>query len=63
VNGYGAAAGMEVTSPNIAGGVPTALTNVAADDQGDFTADVVTVGGISLLASESATVRFRVVIQ
>lgn len=63
VNGYGAGTGMEVTSPNIAGGVATALTNVAADDQGDFTADVVTVGGISLLAGESATVRFRVVIQ
>ena len=62
-NGYGAAAGMQVTSPNIAGGVATALSNAADLDQGDFTADVVTVGGISLLAGESATVRFRVVIQ
>ena len=62
-NGYGAAAGMQVTSPNIAGGVATALSNAADLDQGDFTANVVTVGGISLLAGESATVRFRVVIQ
>ncbi len=62
-NGYAAGAGMEVTSPNIAGGVATALTNVTLDDQGDFTANVVTVGGIALNAGESATVRFRVVIQ
>ena len=62
-NGYGAAAGMQVTSPNIAGGVATALSNAADLDQGDFTANVVTVGGISLLPGQSATVRFRVVIQ
>ena len=54
---------MQVTAPNIAGGVATALTNAPADDQGTFAADVVTVGGISLNAGESATVRFRVVIQ
>ena len=62
-NGYAAGAGMQVTAPNIAGGVATALTNAAADDQGTFAANVVTVGGISLNAGESATVRFRVVIQ
>jgi len=62
-NGYGAAAGMQVTSPNIAGGAPTALSNAADADQGDFTANAVTVNGISLNAGESATVRFRVVIQ
>jgi uncharacterized repeat protein (TIGR01451 family) len=62
-NGYGAAAGMQVTSPNIAGGAPTALSNPADADSGDFTANVVTVGGISLNPGETATVRFRVVIQ
>lgn len=62
-NGYAAGAGMQVTAPNIAGGVATALTNAALDDQGTFAANVVTVGGISLNAGQSATVRFRVVIQ
>jgi uncharacterized repeat protein (TIGR01451 family) len=62
-NGYAAGAGMEVTSPNISGGAPTVLSNAADADQGDFTANTVTVGGISLNPGEAATVRFRVVIQ
>ncbi|HEU4431339.1 MAG TPA: hypothetical protein VFT98_21445 [Myxococcota bacterium] len=62
-NGYAAGAGMQVTAPNIAGGAPTALSNAADADQGDFTANAVTVNGITLNAGESATVRFRVVIQ
>jgi uncharacterized repeat protein (TIGR01451 family) len=62
-NGYAAGAGMQVTSPNIAGGAPTALSNAADADQGDFTANTVTVGGISLNPGETATVSFRVVIQ
>lgn len=62
-NGYAAGAGMQVTAPNIAGGAPTALSNAADADQGDFTANAVTVNGITLSAGESATVRFRVVIQ
>jgi len=52
---------------NMPGAVPHtstyALTNATLDDQGDFTANVVTVGGISLNPGETATVRFRVVIQ
>jgi uncharacterized repeat protein (TIGR01451 family) len=63
-DGYGVGAGIQVTAPNIAGGVATPLTNTNADtDGGDFTANAVTVSGISLLAGESATVTFRVVIQ
>ena len=62
-NGYAAGAGIQVTAPNLYAGAATALTNAAADDEGDFTANVVTVGSISLAAGESATVRFRVVIQ
>jgi uncharacterized repeat protein (TIGR01451 family) len=62
-NGYAAGAGMQVTSPNLYAGAATALTNVAADDEGTFAANVVTVNGISLAPGESATVRFRVVIQ
>lgn len=62
-NGYAAGAGMQVTAPNIAGGASTALSNAVDADQGDFTANVVTVGGIALDPGESATVRFRVVIQ
>jgi uncharacterized repeat protein (TIGR01451 family) len=63
-NGYGAGTGIRVTAPNIAGGVPTPLTNTNGDaDGGDFTANAVTVSGIALQAGESATVTFRVVIQ
>lgn len=62
-NGYAAGAGIQVTAPNLYAGAATPLTNAAADDEGDFTANVVTVGSISLAAGESATVRFRVVIQ
>jgi uncharacterized repeat protein (TIGR01451 family) len=62
-NGYAAGAGIQVTAPNIAGGAPTALSNAADADQGDFSANAVTVNGITLNAGESATVRFRVVIQ
>jgi hypothetical protein len=62
-NGYGAGQGMRVTAPNIAGGVATALTNATDADQGNFTANVVSVGGITLQANQQATVTFRVVIQ
>lgn len=62
-NGYGAAAGIQVTAPNLYGGAATPLTNAAADDEGEFTANTVSVGSISLAPGESATVRFRVVIQ
>lgn len=61
--GVGSGLGMEVTAPNINGGVATPLSNIADPDQGDFTANVVTVGGISLNAGDTATVRFQVVIQ
>jgi uncharacterized repeat protein (TIGR01451 family) len=60
---YGAGQGMQVTSPNINGGAATALTNTGDADQGSFAANVVTVGGITLNANQSATVRFRVTIQ
>jgi uncharacterized repeat protein (TIGR01451 family) len=63
-NGYGAGTGIQVTAPNINGGAATPLTNTNGDaDGGDFTASAVTVSGITLQAGESATVRFRVVIQ
>jgi uncharacterized repeat protein (TIGR01451 family) len=63
-NGYGAGTGIQVTAPNINGGAALALTNTNGDaDGGDFTADAVTVSGITLQPNESATVRFRVVIQ
>ena len=62
-NGYGAAQGIQVTSPNISGGAATPLSNAADADQGDFTTNVVTVSGIALAPGETATVTFRVVIQ
>jgi uncharacterized repeat protein (TIGR01451 family) len=62
-NGYAAAAGIQVTAPNLYGGAATALTNAAADDEGEFAANTVSVDSITLAPGESATVRFRVVIQ
>jgi uncharacterized repeat protein (TIGR01451 family) len=63
-NGYGAGTGIQVTAPNINAGAALPLTNTNGDaDGGDFTANAVTVSGITLQAGESATVRFRVVIQ
>jgi uncharacterized repeat protein (TIGR01451 family) len=63
LNGYGALAGIEVTAPNLYGGAATALTNAAADDEGEFAGNTVSVDSITLAPGESATVRFRVVIQ
>jgi hypothetical protein len=62
-NGYGAGQGMQVTAPNINAGAPTPLSNVVDVDTGDFAGNLVTVGGITLNAGESATVRFQVEIQ
>ncbi len=55
--------GIEVTAPNINAGAPTALTNTADADAGAYVGDVVSVTGIRLDPGESATVRFRVVVQ
>jgi hypothetical protein len=63
VNSYGAGTGIQVTAPNINAGAPTPLTNTNGDaDGGDFTANTVTVSGITLQVGESATVTFRVLI-
>ena len=65
-DGYAAGKGIQVTAPNLYGGAATSLTNAGSDDEGDFnitTANTVTVTGISLSASESATVKFQVTIQ
>ncbi|MCH9673358.1 MAG: DUF11 domain-containing protein [Gammaproteobacteria bacterium] len=58
--------GIRVTAPNINAGATKTLTNGTGDDEGDFNgtnANAVTVTGISLTASQSATVTFRVEIQ
>jgi hypothetical protein len=63
---YGATQGIQVTAPNINGGVATALTNASDADQGDFNVtagNTVTVTGISLTGGQSATVKFRVTVQ
>lgn len=60
---YGAATGIRVTAPNINGGAATGLTNALDGDQGTFAANVVSVNGISLAPSESATVVYRVQVQ
>ena len=63
---YAAGKGIQVTAPNISGGLAVNLTNAADTDQGDYGAtgvNTVTVTGIVLDAGEQATVRFRVVIQ
>lgn len=60
---YGSAVGIRVTAPNINGGAATDLTNASDSDQGAFASNVVTVTGISLAPSESATVIYRVQVQ
>jgi uncharacterized repeat protein (TIGR01451 family) len=65
-DGYAAGKGIQVTAPNLYSGAPTSLTNAGSDDEGDFNitaANTVTVTGISLNASQSATVKFQVTIQ
>jgi uncharacterized repeat protein (TIGR01451 family) len=57
---------LKVTAPNLYSGVQTTLTDTNGDDEGDYnitSGNTVTVTGISLLATESATVVFRVLIQ
>lgn len=54
---------MKVTAPNINGGVQKSLTDASDADEGTFAANVVTVNGITLAASESATVTFDVTVQ
>lgn len=64
--GYAAGKGIQVTAPNINGGAAKALTNAGSDDEGDWNvtgANTVTVTGIQLAANESATIKFRVLIQ
>jgi len=65
-DGYAAGQGIQVTAPNINGGVATNLTNASDTDQGDYgatAANTVTVNGITLNAGQSATVKFQVTIQ
>lgn len=60
---YGAGTGIRVTAPNINGGAATDLTNASDGDEGTFAANVVTVAGITLAPTESATVVYRVQVQ
>ena len=67
-DGYAVGYGIQLTAPNLYGGAATSLTNsyASGDDEGDFNdtaANTVTVTGIDLAASETATVKFRVEIQ
>lgn len=63
---YGAGEGIQVTAPNLNGGAAQDLTNASDGDTGDWNVtgtNVVTVSGITLTASQSATITFRVTIQ
>ena len=65
-NGYSAGKGIQVTSPNINGGVAKELTNAGSDDEGDWNVtgtNTMTVTGIQLNASQTATLKFRVQVQ
>ena len=54
--------GIEVTAPNINGGVAQELTGATDADEGEEAAGVITVDGIDLLATESATITYRVTV-
>ncbi len=65
-NAYDTGKGIRVTAPNINGGAAKDLTNIGSDDEGDWNVtagNTVTVTGIQVAATESATVQFRVQIQ
>ena len=64
-DGYASGNGIQVTAPNLYSGAPTNLTNASDSDEGSFNSgtNVVTVSGIALDAGESATVKFRVIVQ
>jgi uncharacterized repeat protein (TIGR01451 family) len=58
--------GILITAPNLFGGAATELTNAADADTGDWNltaVNTVTVSGITLTASQTATVKFRATIQ
>lgn len=56
---YAAGKSIQITSPNLYGGASTALTNVSDADQATVSGQTVTVNGIVLSASQSATVKIR----
>ena len=55
--------GIQVTSPNINLGAAQNLTNASDGDVGIWDGTTVTVSGISLLATESATITYRLTIK
>ena len=56
---YAAGSSIQITSPNLYAGAATALTNASDADQGTVAGQAVTVNGIVLTASQSATVKIR----
>ncbi len=61
---YGGTGDIQLTvTPAVGAPVVTNLTEQSDADSGQFAANVITVNGITLAASESAAVRFRVEIQ
>ena len=55
--------GIQVTSPNINLGAAQNLTNASDGDVGSWDGTTATVSGISLLATESATITYRLTIK
>lgn len=62
-NNFAAGRSIEVTSPNLYSGAATALSDISDADQGNVAGQLVTVNGIVLSASQSATVKIRAEIQ
>lgn len=65
-NGYSSGKGIQVTAPNINSGSAKELTNAGSDDEGDWNVtatNTITVTGITLAASQTATIKFRVIVQ
>jgi len=64
-DGYAAGKGVQVDADNLYGGVATALTNVGADDEGDYNVTnpgAVTVTGIQVGNGQTAYAKFRATI-
>ena len=60
---YAAGKSIQLTTPNLYGGAATALTNASDADEATVSGQTVTVSGIVLTATQSATVKIRAQIQ
>lgn len=62
-NNFAAGKSIQLTTPNLYAGAATSLTDASDADEATVAGQLVTVSGIVLTASQSATVKIRAEIQ